>query len=153
MKPIRKAYYQLHTAVFLFGFTAILGALIQLNEISIVWWRLLLTCSTLAVFPGLLAGLSKLPRRQLFRLVGIGAIVAAHWVTFYGAIKYANVSIALSCFATTSFFTSILEPILLRKAFRWYELVLGLLVIPGMYIIFSVTDINYLQGIIMGLVS
>ncbi len=153
MDPVKKSYLQLHIAVFLFGFTAILGKLIQLSEISLVWWRLLITCISLVLLPGILRDLRQLSFRKVLALSGIGVIVAMHWVTFYGAIKYSNVSVALSCLATASFFTSIIEPLLLRQPFKWYELLLGLMVIPGMYMIFRFSGGDYLTGIIMGLLS
>ncbi len=150
---MKKAYLQLHIAVFLFGFTAILGKLISLPEISLVWWRLLITCSSIVLIPGVLLAVRKLSRGQLLRLSGIGIIVACHWVTFYGSIKFSNVSIALSCFATTSFFTSILEPLIRKQPFKVYELLLGLVVIPGMFLILTFGGFNYVTGITMGLIS
>lgn len=150
---MRKAYIQLHIAVVLFGFTAILGKLISLPEISLVWWRLFITCASIIVIPGVLKVVRQLNRKQLLRLSGIGVIVACHWVTFYGSIKFANVSVALSCFATTSFFTSILEPIIRKQPFKVYELMLGLVVIPGMFLIFTFGGMNYVTGISMGLIS
>jgi len=150
---MRKAYIQLHIAVFLFGFTAILGKLITLPEISLVWWRLLITCTSIVLIPGVVKAVRQLSKAQLLRLSGIGIIVACHWVTFYGSIKFANVSVALSCFATTSFFTSILEPLIRKQPFKVYELLLGLVVIPGMFLIFTFGGLNYITGISMGLVS
>ncbi|HHM21255.1 MAG TPA: hypothetical protein ENJ20_04435, partial [Bacteroidetes bacterium] len=44
MDATRRAYFELHIAVFLWGFTAILGDVIRLSALSLVWWRGLLTC-------------------------------------------------------------------------------------------------------------
>lgn len=175
MKPRTKAYFELHIAVLLFGLTAILGRLIIVGEMALVWWRVFFTCLSLIGLPFLINLFRKRPdgnvldpsdaslsilgevrmmdRSLLFKYMGIGVIVALHWVCFFGAVNYSNVSITLSCMATVSFMTAILEPIILKSRFKWYELALGLLVIPGMYIILKVTDLNYYQGIIMGLLS
>jgi len=150
---MKKAYIYLHTAVFLFGFTAILGKLISLPEISLVWWRLFITCTSIVLIPGVVKAARQLTSGQLLRLSGIGIIVACHWVTFYGSIKFSNVSVALSCFATTSFFTSILEPLIRKQPFKIYELLLGFVVIPGMFLIFTFGGFNYITGITMGLIS
>lgn len=143
----------MHIAVALFGFTAILGRLIQLNELSIVWWRLLLTCGSLLFFPAILSRLVKIPRKELLQLAGIGIIVALHWVLFYGSIKYSNVSVALCALSTASFFTAFIEPAIFKERIKVLEVATGLLVIPGMYIIFYTTDVSYTRGIIMGLFS
>lgn len=152
MNSKSKAYLQIHIAVFLFGFTAILGKLITLPEAALVWWRMILTSLSLLMLPVMLKHLSDIPRRTILKLVGIGGIVAFHWIFFFGGVKYSNVSVTLSCMATATFFTSIIEPIILRKRFKWYELALGLLVVPGIYLIFSFTSF-YAIGMAMALFS
>ncbi len=153
MNPVNKAYLQLHTAVLLFGFTAILGRLIQISELPMVWWRLLITCTSLLLLPGVVKALRAMPRQLIWRLAGIGVVVAAHWVMFFGAVKYSNVSVTLGVMATTSFFTAFVEPLVKKTRVRWYEVALGIFVVPGMYMIFRFTNDGYLVGILMALVS
>ena len=100
---MKKALLQLHIAVFLAGFTAILGKLITLNEGLLVWYRLLITVATLFVLLYFKKQLVKISAGDALRFLGVGAIVALHWVTFYGSVKYANVSVALVCFSATGF--------------------------------------------------
>lgn len=147
-----RAYVQLHTAIFLFGFTAILGRLITLSAVEIVWYRLLFTCLSMLLLPRLYRGLHTMPARDLWRLAGIGILVSLHWVAFYASIKYANVTVALSVISTTAFFTSIIEPLIFRARFRWSEMVLGAMVIPGMYLIFSFGQL-YITGIVLALMA
>ena len=147
-----KSYLQLHIAVLLFGFTAILGRLIDLQEIVIVWYRLLFTCLSLLFIPQVWRALNNMSRQRYLQLVGIGVIVSMHWVMFYGAVKYSNVSVTLSCMATASFFTALIEPVITNRKHKLYELLLGLLIIPGIYLIFYFSDF-YLTGIIMGLLA
>ena len=153
MNNTQKAYLQLHIAVLLFGFTAILGDLISLSAIMLVWWRVLITSLSLLFLIGFGRKLLTIPRKRVFQYMGIGTLIALHWICFFGSIKYANASVGLVCYATTSLFTSILEPIINKRAFRWYELSLAILIIPGMIMIVNNLDLSMILGIWIGLAS
>jgi drug/metabolite transporter (DMT)-like permease len=149
---MRKAFLQLHAAVFLAGFTGVLGRLITLNEGLIVWYRLLLTAATMWVIFTFSKKIQPITKKDMLKIGTVGFVAAMHWITFYGAIKYANVSVALVCFATIGFFTAIFEPLILRKPINITELILGLITLLGIYIIFHF-DTHYKTGIIVGLIS
>ena len=149
---MKKAFLQLHIAVFLAGFTGILGRLISLNEGMIVWYRLLFTAMTMWILFGIRKKISKLSIADILKIGAVGFIAAMHWVTFYGSIKYANVSVALVCFSAIGFFTAIFEPLILKKRINWTEMLLGILTIAGIYIIFHF-DAQYKNGIIIGVIS
>ena len=146
---MKKAFIQLHIAVFLAGFTGILGRLITLNEGWLVWYRLLLTAGTMWILFALTGKLQRISFRDMMKLAGIGFLAALHWLTFYGSIKYSNVSVALVCFSATGFFTALVEPFVLRVKFKWIEVLLGLLVMAGIALIFHF-DGRYKTGIILG---
>ena len=149
---MKKAFIQLHIAVFLAGFTGILGQLIQLNEVMLVWYRLLFTAAIMWVLYPLRGKLRPVPKTDLVRIMAIGAIASAHWITFYGAIKYSNVSVALVCFSSIGFFTALLEPLISRQRIRLMELLLGLITIAGISVIFAF-DTRYKVGIGLGVLS
>jgi drug/metabolite transporter (DMT)-like permease len=149
---MKKALVQLHIAVFLAGFTAILGKLITLNEGLLVWFRLLITVVTLAVILYLKKMLKRIPAGDMLKIFGVGAVVAIHWVTFYGSVKYANVSVALVCFSATGFFTAFFEPLILNRRISLIEVGLGLMAIAGIYIIFDFHP-QYKLGVLFGIVS
>jgi drug/metabolite transporter (DMT)-like permease len=149
---MKKAFIQLHIAVFLAGFTGILGRLITLNEGLLVWYRLFITAATMWVLFGLMKKLHKIPFTDILKIAGVGFIAAMHWVTFYAAIKYANVSVALVCFATIGFFTALFEPIILKRKINYTELLLGLITLSGIFVIFHF-DTQYKTGIIIGIIS
>jgi drug/metabolite transporter (DMT)-like permease len=149
---MRKAYTQLHLAVLLAGLTGILGRLITLNELMIVCYRMLLTVLSMWVLFAWRKKIESLSTLTIAKIMSVGMIAALHWLTFYGAIKYANVSIALVCFAAIGFFTALFEPLILRRSLNWRELLLGLLTLTGVYIIFHF-DTRYTVGIVIGLVS
>ncbi len=149
---MRKAYLQMHIAIVLWGFTAILGKVISLDEGLLVWYRMML--SSIATFIFLLSTkkFESLTFKEIKHISGIGAVITLHWITFYGAIKASNVSIAISCFSSVALFTALLDPLIHKKLPRRSEVLLGIGVMLGIYIIFSVQQF-YLKGIILSLVS
>jgi drug/metabolite transporter (DMT)-like permease len=149
---MKKAFIQLHIAVFLAGFTGILGRLITLNEGMIVWYRLFFTAVTMWLLFGWLKKIKKIPFNDVLKISAVGFIAAMHWVTFYGSIKYANVSVALVCFSSISFFTALFEPLILKKKINLVELLLGFITLTGIYIIFHF-DTQFKTGIIIGIIS
>jgi len=149
---MKAALIKLHIAIFLWGFTGVLGRAIQLNEGLLVWYRILITVVSLFVLMKWQNELEKIPFKTMLQLFGIGAIVALHWVCFYGSIKYANVSIALICFSSSGVLTALLEPLMTKKKMVLIELLLGLIGIAGIYLIFHF-DTRYRTGIIVGFIS
>lgn len=147
-----KSYLHLHLIVFIWGFTAILGALISLDALPLVWFRMLFAVLFIAVY----IRYKKLPvqisKKTLIRFLMAGFIIALHWFTFFKAIKVSNISVTLACLSTGAFFTSFLEPIFYRKKVVWYEVLFGVAVVGGLYIIFNVSG-NYLEGMLIALLS
>ena len=149
---MKKAFIQLHVAVFLAGFTAILGKLITLHEGMLVWYRMLITAVTLFALLYFRKELQRLSVKDAFKLFGVGAIVALHWVSFYGSIKYSNVSVSLTCLSAIGFFTAFLDPIIMRRRIDVVEVFLGALAIAGIYLIFDFYP-EYKLGILFGIIS
>jgi drug/metabolite transporter (DMT)-like permease len=149
---MKQSFLKLHIAILLAGLTGVLGRLITLDEGLLVLYRM--GISSLAMFAIAMLGRNLLmpARSDLLRLLGTGGIVALHWVLFYGSIKYANVSIALVCFSTVGFFTSILDPLITGRRWLMRELLLGCAVMLGIWLIFSF-DAAFRTGILLGLVS
>jgi len=147
---MKKAFLYLHISVFLAGFTGPLGRLIDLNEGLLVWWRMFITAVTMWIVFSLMGKLQRISVKDMVKLTGIGFLAAIHWLTFYGSIKYANVSVALVCFSAVGFFTALIEPMLLRVKIKWIEVFLGLMVIAGIYLIFHFNP-KYKTGIILGI--
>ena len=110
-----KSYLLLHLIVFIWGFTAILGALISLDAIPLVWWRMLFAVFFILIYIKIKKIKLKIPKKTLFAFLFAGLIIALHWFTFFKAIKVSNVSVTLACLSTGAFFTSILEPLLFGK--------------------------------------
>lgn len=153
MNATKRAYLELHFAVVLFGITAILGKLISLNSFELVWWRVLITSISLLFLIRFGSRLSEIPKRRIIQYMGIGVLVGLHWLAFFGSIKYANASICLVCMATTSFFTAIFEPLVMKYKHRKYELLLGLAIVPAMVLIVDFQDLDIKIGVLLGLLA
>lgn len=149
-----KAYLGLHISIIFFGSTAVLGDLISLSAIPLVWWRLII-----AIFSFIPIiywrkiwqfAILKANFRELFL---VGLFLALHWITFFGSVKLANASIGVLCLATTSFLTAFIEPVLMKRPFRWIEMIIGLMIIPGMLLVVQAVDTSKYLGIGVGLLS
>lgn len=154
MSPRNKSFISLHIAIVLFSFSAILGDLITLTPLPLVWWRLFL--AAIAFLPVLfIRNLFQWPKFYAVRrpIVIVSVLLAFHWITFFGSVKLANASVAVLCVATTSVMTAIIEPMITKRPFRSVELLFGLLILPGMFLVVSSLDPSMYLGIASGLVS
>jgi drug/metabolite transporter (DMT)-like permease len=149
---MKKALLQLHLSVFLAGFTGVLGRLITVNESLLVWYRMFFSALILLAISMFTKKIKLLHWKKMLPLIGIGGIIALHWVTFYGSIKYANISIALVCFSAVGFFSSFLDPLISNRKPIMTEVLLGMLVMLGVYLIFHF-DQHFRTGIIFGITS
>jgi len=149
---MKKAFFQLHFAIFLAGFTGVLGKLITLNESLLVWYRMLFSMLILLCIAAFTKKVKLLSIKKMAPLVAIGGLIALHWVFFYGSVKYANISVSLVCFSAIGFFTSLLDPLFSKRRIIVPEIILGLMVMLGIYLIFHF-DEKYRIGILFGIIS
>ncbi len=149
----RKALFQIHFCVLLWGITAILGKLITLPALPLVWWRMLLVVAMLALLPRVWRGLRQLSPRLVAGYCGVGALVALHWLTFYGAVKLANASVAATCIALAPVFTSVIEPWVARRPFQLRELLFGIAVLPGVALVVGGVPDGMRLGVLVGALS
>ena len=145
-------YLHLHFIVFIWGFTAVLGALISLEAIPLVWYRMLLAAGFVFLFLLFKKENLRFSMKTLGKFCFAGILIAVHWLTFFGAIKASNVSVTLAVLSTGAFFASLLEPLLYGRKIILYEVLFGLIVVVGLYIIFDV-EASYTLGIILALIS
>ena len=153
MTPTTRPQLQIHLCGVLWGFTAILGKLITLPALPLVWWRMLLVAAALALVPRVWRGVRALPRRLLLAYAGIGVLVALHWLTFYGAVKLANASVAATCMALATVFVAMVEPKLAGRRFSRAELALGVAVLPGVALVVGGIPDGMRIGVAVGALS
>ena len=160
-----KALVQIHIAIFIWGFTGALGKAISLQAIPLVWWRLFFTMLGLAVMVLFLKPVLKkyfsvifiakqqpLTLKNYLQIMLPGAILALHWVGFYGSIKYANVSVALICLSTSALIAALLEPLFFKHKVAIKEVFFGVLVVLGIGIIYQ-THLQFSKGIYYGIAA
>ena len=130
-----KNHLHLHFLVFIAGFTAILGEAISLSAIPLVWYRMLIAGFFMLLFIKIKKISLKVPVVTVLKFFTAGIVIALHWITFFAAIKVSNISITLAMFSTGAFFASLIEPIFFRRKIIYYEIILGLFVIAGVFMI------------------
>src|SRR4051812_39194060 len=114
---------------------------------------MLLVGAALACVPRVWRVLSKLAARELLVFAGIGCVVALHWLAFYGSVKLANASVAATCMALAPVVTALIEPWLTGARFERHNLLLGILVIPGVALVVGGIPHDMHLGFWVGVVS
>lgn len=145
-------YLHLHFLVFIAGFTAILGELISIGSMALVWYRMAIAGILMFLFIKIIKLNISIDKRTLLKFFAAGVIIALHWITFFEAIKQSNISITLAMFSTGAFFASFIEPLIYKRGIIWYEIIFGIVVIIGVFLI-TQSEIKYLNGIILGISS
>jgi drug/metabolite transporter (DMT)-like permease len=142
----------LHFTVFIWGFTGILGNLISISAVQLVWYRVMIASITLLVYFLSTKTNLKVSRKHFLQFFFTGSVVALHWILFFHAIKVSTVSVTLVCLSSFTLFTAILEPLIKKQSILIPDVVVGLLIILGIYLIFKFES-QYTEGIILGLSS
>ena len=147
-----KDYLHLHFIILLWGFTAILGVLISIPAVEIVFHRTLMASLALGALLLVRKRNFRLGKGPILKMLLTGALIAGHWILFFAAARVATVSVCLAGMATATLWTSILEPIATKRAIKGYEVVLGLVIILGLYVIFRF-EFNHALGLSMAIAS
>ena len=140
----------LHIAVFLAGWTGIFGRLISLSGLPLVTYRILVSVIVLLAVLGGMKKLHWVGLRPMLKIAGCGVLLAVHWVAFSASIQASNVSIGVTCVATSCFFTALFEPLINRTKVSFRQILLSFISIAGILLIFSL-DVRYRLGIALGL--
>lgn len=150
MDATKKNLLILHLTVFVWGFTGVLGKVISIDAVPMVWYRVFIASVTLFAWFILTKKNIKITRKQFINFFLTGGIVAIHWILFFHAIKVSTVSVTLVCLSSFTLFTAILEPLIKKQPIFIGDILVGLLIIVGIYLIFKF-ETQYTLGIIFGL--
>ncbi len=150
---ITKAHIQMHLSILLWGFTGVLGKMIALSEGMLVWYRMMLVTASLLLYIKFTKTSLRVSTTQLQKLFVVGTLLMVHWLFFYGAVKYSNVSVTLSLFASTTLFTALLEPLITPKKFNKAELLYSFMALAGIGLIFYSDENSYTVGIVLALLA
>ncbi|CDS91789.1 DMT family transporter [Sphingobacterium faecium] len=140
----------LHLTILIWGFTGILGNLISISAIHLVWYRVLIAAISLFIYLIVSKQQILVSRKDFISFMMVGGIVGLHWVLFFYAIKVSTVSVALVTLSSLTLYTSILEPLINRKKIAMMDMLVGVVIIMGIYMIFQFES-NYIEGIVAGL--
>ncbi len=147
-----KDYFLLHLIIVLWGFTAILGLLIEIPPVELVLYRTMLASMGLVIIIMLRKIRMFINVNHTIKLLGTGFLISAHWILFFASARVSTASVCLAGMATTSFWTSIIEPLAKGKRIQLLEVFFGLLVIAGLYLIFHF-EFNHALGLLLALGS
>lgn len=154
LKPTFRDYVLLHFIVLIWGFTAILGdkRLVSLNPVVLVFYRTLITALALGAWFWWEKKSFQLPKTDMLKILGTGGIIAVHWLLFFGASRVSNISVCLVGLATTTLWTSLLEPLFYKRKFRAFQIILGLVTFGGIFQVFR-AEFHYADGFLLGMLS
>ncbi len=152
MSIFQNKLLQLHSIILLWGLTPVIGKFVSLQATDLVWYRLIFSAISLYLFMRYKKIKIDLPLKQLGVILGMGCVVGLHWFFFYHAIKVSNVSIALSGFASMTLFASILQPLMLKRAFFWGDIFYGLVILIGLIIIVNFES-SFTSGLLYGILA
>lgn len=152
METTKKNLLILHLTVFIWGFTGVLGKVISIDAVPMVWYRVLIATSTLLIWFLATKTSIKVTRKQFIQFFLTGGIVAIHWIFFFHAIKVSTVSVTLVCLSSFTLFTALLEPLIKKQSIQMGDILIGLFIILGIYMIFKFEG-QYTLGIIFGLMA
>ncbi len=133
-----------------------LGKYIALPTPVVIWWRSAIAAVFLLVlclYKGI--DLKIYTRKDRWTFL-VGAVcMGAHWITYFYALKLSNVAIGMLSLFTFPVITALLEPLFSKVKFDPVHIVLGIIVLVGIYILAPDLDIKstQLQGILFGLLS
>jgi drug/metabolite transporter (DMT)-like permease len=147
-----RAYLHLHFLVLIWGFTAIVGLLVSISPIALVFYRTLFACLGLGAIIFFKQKSFQTNPADLLRMLAVGFILSAHWMLFFASARVSTASVCLAGMATTSLWTSIIEPVVNKKSIRPLEVGLGILAFAGLYVVFRF-EFDHALGLMLALAS
>ena len=147
-----KEHLKLHIIVFIWGFTGILGTLITWSALEIVEFRMWVAALALLIFLAYKRKKIWVRKKLILTYFLIGSVVAIHWILFFAALKVSTVSVTLTTLSSATLFTAIFEPIFFKRRLKSHEIIMGVAIIIGLFIIFGFEP-GYRLGVILALFS
>ncbi len=147
-----KYHFWLHFIVLLFALTGPLGNSIETSYDILVFYRMLIAVVGIAGYFLISGHKINMTPKNIRNALLTGIVIAFHWLTFFEAINQSNVSVALVCFSSSTLFTALIEPFYFKRKIRPYEIILGLLIVFGLYLIINV-ELKYVWGMILSFIS
>lgn len=147
-----RSYLHLHFLVLIWGFTAIVGLMVTISPIALVFYRTLFAALGLGAIIFFKKKNFKADRRDMIRMLAVGFVLSAHWMLFFASARVSTASVCLAGMATTSLWTSLIEPLVNKKSVRPLEVALGILAFAGLYVVFRF-EFDHALGLMLALAS
>lgn len=153
MPPAVRDYLLLHLVILGWGFTAILGKLIQLPPVEVVLWRTALAAAGFALLAGWQHRSLRLARADILSMLGVGAFLGLHWMLFFASARLATASVSLAALPTAMLWCTLIEPYVDgTRRWRPLELLVGVVIVAAVWMIYEV-ELRYWLGFTVGIVS
>ncbi|MEM7374467.1 MAG: DMT family transporter [Bacteroidota bacterium] len=155
-RPLSRSLLEIHLATLMFGVAGLFGKWLDIPAEWIVLGRAALAAGFLCVLMKLWKESIRLPEGKHGRVfIGLGMLLAFHWVAFFRGIQLSTVAIGLLTYGAFPLFTTFLEPLILKEKWRMDQLLLSILTLFGLYLVIPDFDFqnSYTQGAIWGLAS
>ncbi|MBT8303231.1 MAG: DMT family transporter, partial [Bacteroidia bacterium] len=147
---------ELNLATLFISTSGALGKYIEMPTPVIIWWRCFLAAIFLYVFCKYRKTSLKIQtKKDVAPFVISSLFLGAHWITYFYSLKLSNVAIGMLSLFTFPIITAILEPFFVKVRFDRMHIVLGLIVLLGIYILapeFSIES-DHVKGILLGILS
>ena len=133
-----------------------LGKFIDMPTPVIIWWRSVLALVLLYGFCRYKKISLKIKsKKNISTIIISGLLMAAHWVTYFYALKLSNVAIGMLSLFTFPIITALLEPLFIKIKFDPIYIILGIMVLFGMYILVPEFNLEntHAKGVLLGLLS
>ncbi|MBL7473775.1 DMT family transporter [Robertkochia sediminum] len=149
-------YLQLNFAVLCISSSGVLGRYIQLDPELTIWYRALLATLVIGGFSWFKGYSFKIDNKKDRWIVVLGGLFfGIHWVTYFYALQYSSVAIGMLSIYTYPVLTSMLEPLILKTPFKKIHLLLGAMVLGGIWLLVPEFDLEnkFFIAILFGLCS
>lgn len=151
-----KHLIELNLATLFISTSGALGKFIEMPTPVIIWWRCFLAAIFLYVFCRYRKTSLKIhTKKDITPFVISSLFLGAHWITYFYSLKLSNVAIGMLSLFTFPIITALLEPFFVKARFDRMHIVLGLIVLLGIYILapdFSIES-DHVKGILLGVLS
>lgn len=148
---------QIHTAVFLFGFSGLFGKFLSCSPWLIVFGRTFFAFIAIFVYAKLISKISLTISDGTAGIFFIlqGILLGIHWWSFFLSIQLSSVAVGLITFSSFPLFVTFLEPVFLKEKILIKDLLSAAFVFTGVVLVVPDYDFsNHMtKGAFWGVIS
>jgi len=151
-----KQIFELILATLFISTSGALGKFIDMPPPVTVWWRAFLATFFIYIFCRVKKISLRIDsKKDLFTFILSSLFMGAHWITYFYALKFSNVAIGMLSLFTYPVITALLEPLFFKVKLNPIHILLGVIVLIGIYILAPNFDLesSQVKGILIGVLS